>query len=103
MFLDLVHSLSKFGQISPLIFKGNVLIQPLIFFIPTTTFSKKLCDYNWNEKSDYDFQAYFFVLMAPAFGSIAIWGSPQRWEWRLCRSPQERDNYRLEYDFQKIL
>jgi hypothetical protein len=44
---------------------GNVPIQPLNFFILTTTFSKKLCEENWNEKSDYDFRAFFFVVMAP--------------------------------------
>jgi hypothetical protein len=42
-----------------------------------TTFSKKLCNENWNGQSDYDFQAFFFVLMATALGSIALWQSPQ--------------------------
>jgi hypothetical protein len=60
------------------IFFGNVPVQPLNFFILTTTFSKKLCDGNWNERSDYNFQAFFFMLMTAAFGSIAIWGSPQQ-------------------------
>jgi hypothetical protein len=76
--------------------KGNVPIQLLIFFFLRRHFLKKLCDENWNEKSDDDFPAFFFVVMAPAFGSIAIGGSRQRWGWRLCKNPRERDNYRLE-------
>jgi hypothetical protein len=73
--------------------------QPRIFFILTTTFSKKLCDENWNDKSDYDFQAFFFVVMAPALGSIEPGGSPSGGGGGFLKSPRERDTCRLEYYF----
>ena len=53
------------------------------------------------------FKHYFFVLMALAFRSIALWGSPQRRGRRICRSPQERDSYLIgvvfSEDFMKKL
>jgi hypothetical protein len=40
-----------------------------------------------NENSDDDFGAFFFVLMAPAAGSIALWGVATAAGLRLCRIP----------------
>ena len=55
------------------------------------------------KKVTYDFQAFFFVLMAPAFGSIVIWGRHSGGGGRFKKSPRERDNYQLVYYIQQIL
>jgi hypothetical protein len=64
-----------------------------------TTFSKKSSDENWNEKRDYDFQVFFFVVMAPASGLSEQRGRHSGGGGGFVKSPQERGKYRLEYYF----